>query len=144
VVRMPLPAPVAALPELRVDGSSEGLLGSKLWGYRWVGGRGRAICWILSGAKYCLLTALPATYPACTCTASPSLPLRLAVRALDATAAPLPNILPAVSPQFIVTTTRVKGSVKPAVPLTTDPGNLEVMWGRIAGHEATRRLGLGR
>lgn len=26
----------AQLPELRVDGSSEGLLGSKLWGYRQV------------------------------------------------------------------------------------------------------------
>ncbi|PRW33016.1 CSE family protein [Chlorella sorokiniana] len=57
-VRMPLPGPAVSLPELRVDGSSEGLLGSKLWGYRLA---------------------------------------------------------------MIVTTTRVKGSVKPAVPLTTDP-----------------------
>lgn len=34
-VRMPLSGPAVSLPELRVDGSSEGLLGSKLWGYRW-------------------------------------------------------------------------------------------------------------
>lgn len=35
VVRVPLgPAPVASLPEVRIDGSSEGLLGSKLFGFR--------------------------------------------------------------------------------------------------------------
>lgn len=33
------------LPELRVDGSSEGLLGSKLWGYRQVHAQSRACCW---------------------------------------------------------------------------------------------------
>ncbi|KAL4422669.1 hypothetical protein ABPG75_008866 [Micractinium tetrahymenae] len=80
------------LPELRVDGSSEGLLGSKLWGYR------------------------------------------LAVRVVDACGAPLHSIQPALSPQFIVTTTRVKGNVKPTVPLTTDPvGKLSGIGDRMAG-----------
>lgn len=56
---------------------------------------------------------------------APSLPhpcRRLAVRVVDASGAPVPGIAPAVSPQIIITTTRVKGQVKPTVPLTTDPG----------------------
>lgn len=52
----------------------------------------------------------------------PPTPRRLAVRVVDASGAPLRSLEPALSPQFIVTTTRVKGNVKPAVPLTTDPG----------------------
>ena len=49
-------------------------------------------------------------------------PRRLAVRVLDADGTPLQSIAPAVSEPFVVTTTRVRGNVKPRVPLTTDPG----------------------
>lgn len=66
---MPLPGSAVSLPELRVDGSSEGLLGSKLWGYRW-GGLGVAVrrAWKRQGVASMTCTAGTTTRRATGCT----------------------------------------------------------------------------
>lgn len=114
-VRMPLSGPAVSLPELRVDGSSEGLLGSKLWGYRW----GRSEAWLVGGEiRGCKLrdgggTARTAAQLAKHAQREGRGPLhsamhkkdclflacRLAVRVLDGSGAPLRSIAPALSDQ---------------------------------------------